>query len=99
MHRPSMSAGPFAPATRGRPTSGPLHALVFLGGVLFLILGLVGWLLRGQATMEEVVLVLDLTVGGTLMCTAALVGRARSSELRRSAQLAVLQLAARRMST
>src|SRR6185436_17907786 len=68
-------------------------------GVLFLMLGLVGWIVRGgPGTLEEVVLVLDLTIGGTLLCTAALVGRARSSELRRSAQLAVLQLAARRMS-
>ena len=63
------------------------------------MLGLVGWIVRGgPGTLEEVVLVLDLTIGGTLLCTAALVGRARSSELRRSAQLAVLQLAARRMS-
>ena len=99
MQRPRVPGVPFAVPTRGRPTSSRLHALVFVGGVLFLILGLAGWMVHGgPGSMEEVILVLDLTVGGTLLCTSALVGRARSSELRRSAQLAVLQLAARRMS-
>jgi putative methionine-R-sulfoxide reductase with GAF domain len=40
----------------------------------------------------------DLTVGGTALCTGALVGRARASEARRTGQLAVLQHAAHRMS-
>jgi diguanylate cyclase (GGDEF)-like protein len=99
MQRPLPLGGPFIPATRGRPTSGRFHAVMFVGGVIFLILGLAGWVLRGgPETLEEMVIVLDLTVGGTLLCTSSLVGRARSSELRRSAQLAVLQMAARRMS-
>jgi diguanylate cyclase (GGDEF)-like protein len=99
MQRPRVSRVPFAAPARGRPTSTRLHALVFAGGVLFLVLGLGAWVAYGgPGTMEEVLLVLDLTIGGTILCTAALVGRARSAELRQSAQLAVLQLAARRMS-
>jgi diguanylate cyclase (GGDEF)-like protein len=99
MQRPRLPGVPYAIPTRGRPTSGRLHALVFAGGVLFLILGLIGWIAHGgPESLMEILLVLDLTVGGTLLCTSALVGRARSSELRRSGQLAVLQLAARRMS-
>ncbi len=99
MQRTRVPSDRFVPHRRGRPTSGRLHALVFVGGVLFLILGLAGWMVHGGAgSVGEIILVLDLTIGGTLLCTSALVGRARSSELRRSAQLAVLQLAARRMS-
>ena len=99
MQRRRLPSDRFAAPRRGRPTSNRLHAIVFLGGVLFLILGLAGWMVHGgPGTVEEVVLVLDLTIGGALLCTSALVGRARPSELRWSAQLAVLQLAARRMS-
>jgi diguanylate cyclase (GGDEF)-like protein len=99
MQRLRLPGVPSSRPARGRPTSGRLHALVFVGGVLFLILGLAGWVVHGgPGSLEAVVVVLDLTVGGTLLCTGALVGRARSSELRRSGQIAVLQLAARRMS-
>jgi diguanylate cyclase (GGDEF)-like protein len=75
-----------------------LHLLAFAGGVVLLLLGLLGWTLHGgPGALEEVVLVLDLTVGGTLLITGSLVGRARAAEARRSAQLDVLQHAARRM--
>ncbi len=86
---------------RGGPvTQARLHAIAFLGGVLILLLGVAGWAFAGgPASIEDVVFVLDLTVGGTLLCTGSLVGRARSSEARRNAQLEVLQHAARRMST
>ena len=77
-----------------------LHALAFAGGVLILFLGIIGWAMHGgPSSLEDVVVVLDLTVGGTLLVTGALVGRARASEARRSAQLQVLQHAARRMSS
>ena len=52
----------------------------------------------GPATFEDFVVVLDLTIGGTILATGALVGRARAAEARRDAQLGVLQHAARRMS-
>ena len=79
--------------------SGRLHALVFGGGLLLLFLGVAGWTLHGgPETLEDVVLVLDLTIGGTILCTAALVGRARAAEVRRTGQLGVLQHAAHRMS-
>ena len=84
-----------------RLPAGParLHALAFFGGVLILMLGLAGWAIQGgPASIEDVVVVLDLTIGGTLLATGALVGRARALEARRSAQLQVLQHAARRMS-
>ncbi len=85
--------------TRSRPTSGRLHALVFGGGLLLLFLGVAGWTLHGgPEALEDVVLVLDLTIGGTILCTAALVGRARAAEVRRTGQLGVLQHAAHRMS-
>jgi len=84
---------------RSRPLSGRLHALVFGGGLLFLFLGVAGWTLHGgPETLEDVILVLDLTIGGTILCTAALVGRARAAEVRRTGQLGVLQHAAHRMS-
>jgi diguanylate cyclase (GGDEF)-like protein len=76
-----------------------LHAIAFFGGLLILLLGLAGWAFEGgPESIEGVVFVLDLTVGGTLLATGALVGRARAAEARRNAQLEVLQHAARRMS-
>ncbi|MDP2349743.1 MAG: diguanylate cyclase [Chloroflexota bacterium] len=79
--------------------TGRLHVTVFAGGLLVLILGLVGWAFGGgPASVVDLIIVLDLTIGGTLLCTGALVGRARAAETRRDAQLRVLQLAARRMS-
>lgn len=69
------------------------------GGLLIVALGIVGWAHEGgPASPAELVLVLDLTLGGTILATAALVGRARASDARRAAQLEVLELAARRMS-
>ena len=63
------------------------------------MLGIAGWIARGgPETLGDLVLVLVLTIGGTALCTGALVGRARSAESRRSAELAVLQHAAHRMS-
>jgi diguanylate cyclase (GGDEF)-like protein len=77
----------------------PLHAVAFLAGVLFLMLGAVGWAFAGgPGTIEDIIVVLDLTIGGTILCTSALVGRARAAEHRRDAQLQVLQFAAKRMS-
>jgi len=76
-----------------------LHALAFVGGLSALALGLAGWAFEGGPTsIEDVVVVIDLTVGGTLLATGALVGRARGAELRWAGQLQVLQFAARRMS-
>jgi diguanylate cyclase (GGDEF)-like protein len=76
-----------------------MHLLVLAGGLLVLGLGIAGWTLHGgPTTLEDALIVLDLTVGGTVLATAALVGRARAAEARRSGQLGVLQHAARRMS-
>jgi diguanylate cyclase (GGDEF)-like protein len=73
--------------------------LVFVAGLGILIAGIAGWALKGgPASFEELSVVLDLTIGGTILATGALVGRARASEARRDAQLGVLQHAARRMS-
>jgi diguanylate cyclase (GGDEF)-like protein len=84
---------------RAVPAQASLHAVAFFGGLLILTLGLVGWALGGgPASLEDIVIVLDLTIGGTLLVTGGLVGRARSSEARRNAQLEVLRHAARRMS-
>ena len=96
-----IRAVPGRPGVRphARPASGRVHALVFAGGLLFLALGIAGWMARGgPETLGDLVLVLDLTIGGTALCTGAIVGRARASEARRTAQLAVLQHAAHRMS-
>jgi diguanylate cyclase (GGDEF)-like protein len=83
----------------GHYSSDRLHALAFGGGLLLLVLGISGWMLSGgPESLGEVLLVLDLTVGGTVLCTGSLVGRARDAEARRSADLVVLQYAARRMS-
>ncbi len=79
--------------------TGRVHLPVLAGGVLFLVLGIAGWtLFGGPESIGEAVLVLDLTIGGTILCTAALVGRARAAEVRRTGQLGVLQHAAHRMS-
>jgi diguanylate cyclase (GGDEF)-like protein len=86
---------------RRRPpgTTGRLHAAAFVAGFVVLSLGLAGWAIDGgPASVEDLVLVLDLTIGGTILLTGALVGRARAAEGRRDAQLRVLQLAAKRMS-
>jgi diguanylate cyclase (GGDEF)-like protein len=84
---------------RSRLVSGRVHALVFTIGLLFLCMGVAGWAVRGgPESLEEMILVLDLTIGGTMLCTTALVGRARAAELRRTGQLGVLQHAAHRMS-
>lgn len=92
---------------RGRSRSGRggsipstrLHAVAFLGGLLVLVLGLVGWAFAGgRESMRDLAIVLDLTIGGTFLLTGALVGRARSAEAHREAELQVLGHAARRMS-
>jgi diguanylate cyclase (GGDEF)-like protein len=84
---------------RGSPSPTRLHALAFVGGLICLGLGLGGWLLTGgPVSAQELVIVLDLTVGGTVLATGALVGRARAAEARRGGQLQVLQAAAHRMS-
>jgi diguanylate cyclase (GGDEF)-like protein len=84
---------------RAVPTAARLHAAIFGGGLLILILGIMGWMFQGgPANARELLIVLDLTVGGTVLITGALVGRARSAESRRAAQLTVLQQSARRMS-
>ncbi len=77
-----------------------LHSVVFAVGLVLLGLGLLGWALDGgPGSLGEFLFVVDLTVGGTILLTGALVGRARAAEARRDGQLRVLQLAARRMST
>ena len=76
-----------------------LHTIAFFGGLLILVLGVTGWAFGGgPESIGDIVLLLDLTIGGTLLATGALVGRARAAEARRNAQLEVLQHAARRMS-
>jgi diguanylate cyclase (GGDEF)-like protein len=76
-----------------------MHAVVLAGGIGIMTLGLLTWaLLGGPQSIQEVIIVVDLVVGGTVMVTGSLVGRARASEGRREAQLSVLQHTARRMS-
>lgn len=85
--------------TFGNGARARLHAIAFAGGLLVLALGILGWALDGgPTTIGDLVVVLDLTVGGTILLTSALVGRARAAEARRDAQMRVLQLAAKRMS-
>jgi diguanylate cyclase (GGDEF)-like protein len=73
--------------------------MAMFGGALTLVLGIAGWMATGgPRTLGELVVVLDLTAGGALLTTGSLVGRARSAESRRSAQLGALAQAARRMS-
>jgi diguanylate cyclase (GGDEF)-like protein len=86
-------------ARRASVSASRLHSVAFGGGLATLTLGLVGWLLLGgPRTVQDVLVVLDLTVGGTILLTGSLVGRARASQARREAQLRVLQYTARRMS-
>ncbi len=62
-------------------------------------LGIASWFTTGgPANPTEIVVVLDFTIGGTLLTTGSLIGRARSKESRLEAQLQVLGQAARRMS-
>ncbi len=97
---------PRIPATvhriAARPTSASAtrpHSIALGGGLLFLVLGLTGWVLfGGPESIQELLVVIDLTVGGTVLATGSLVGRARAAEARRDAQLGVLQHTARRMS-
>ena len=91
------------PPNRPRPpfrfASIGLHAIVFVAGILVLLLGAAGWALSGgPASFGDIVVVFDLTVGGTILTTGALVGRARAAELRRDAQVRAIGHAARRMS-
>ena len=82
-----------------RPSDGRLHTLVLIAGIMTLGFGLAAWVMTGGPTsLSEAVVVLDLTVGGTLLVTGSLVLRARAAEAHRDAQLAVLGHAARRMS-
>ena len=82
-----------------RPARPRLHVLALTGGIVTLALGLAAWLATGTPRSPgELVVMLDLTVGGTLLTTGSLVGRARAGESHRDAQLAVLAQAARRMS-
>jgi diguanylate cyclase (GGDEF)-like protein len=76
-----------------------LHTIAFAGGLIALAGGIAGWAIAGgPSSIEELIIVLDLTVGGTVLLTGAVVGRARAAEARRAGQLQVLQLAAKRMS-
>ncbi len=89
-----LLAGP-----RGSTPATRLHSLAFAGGLVILLLGAAGWAIEGgPSSITEMLLVVDLTVGGILLTTGALVGRARMAEARRAGQLRVLQYAARRMS-
>ena len=82
-----------------RFTQSRLHTLALVGGILTLGLGMASWVVAGGPTsLGQFVIVLDLTIGGTLLTTGSLVGRARAAEAHRNAQLAVLGHAARRMS-
>jgi diguanylate cyclase (GGDEF)-like protein len=80
--------------------SSRMHSAAFVSGLALLGLGLAGWAVDGgPGPLRELVIVLDLTIGGTILLTGALVGRARAAEARRDGQLRVLQLAAKRMSS
>lgn len=76
-----------------------LLAIVALCGLGVLAAGAEVWLSAGgPLPVVELVMVLLLLAGGTLLVMAGLVGRARGAEAHRIAQLAVLAQAARRMS-
>jgi diguanylate cyclase (GGDEF)-like protein len=98
VNRPSTTRNRIA-AGRSRVSTTRLHSIAFVGGLMILGLGVTGWAVSGgPSSMQELLIVLDLTVGGTIITTGALVGRARASEMRRAAQMSVLQQTARRMS-
>jgi diguanylate cyclase (GGDEF)-like protein len=81
------------------PAWARLHALSLVGGILTLGLGVAAWIMRGgPGSLVDILVALDFTVGGTLLTTGSLVGRARAAAAHRNAQLAVLGQAARRMS-
>ncbi len=85
-------------ARRRRVPAPRFHLLAFAGGVVALAMGMVGWWLEGgPQSVAELVIVVDFTVGGTILVTGALVGRARGGEARRTAQLEALRAAAGRM--
>ena len=99
VQRLALNQGFALPLRRQPGAAGRLHAVAFVGGLIVLALGLAGWAIAGHpGSVEDLVILLDLTIGGTLLGTGALVGRARSGEARRDAQLRVLQFTARRMS-
>jgi diguanylate cyclase (GGDEF)-like protein len=76
-----------------------MHVVALVGGIMAVILGVIGWaVIEGHESLSDLAVVLDLTVGGTVLITGALVGRARSAEAHREAELQVLGHAARRMS-
>ncbi len=76
-----------------------IHAIVLVTGVLVLLLGAAGWALAGgPSSIGDVIFALDFTIGGTILTTGALVGRARAAEGRRDAQVRAISHAARRMS-
>jgi diguanylate cyclase (GGDEF)-like protein len=87
------------PRRSGPEATSRLHAIVFAGGVVTLAFGLLAWALAGgPSSFSDFVVAIDLTIGGTLLSTGSLVGRARASEARSEARLSVLGQAARRMS-
>jgi len=82
-----------------RLTEPRLHALALVGGIVTLALGSMAWVTTGgPSSFAQFVVLLDFTIGGTLLTTGSLVGRARAAEAHRNAQLAVLGQTARRMS-
>lgn len=77
-----------------------IHVVALAGGILALAVGILGWATQGgPRSLEELIVVLDFTIGGTVLVTGALVGRARSAEARRAVQLDALRAAAGRMSS
>ena len=91
--------GRLRPGRRATPPTPRLHVLAFVGGLVALALGVAGWAIAGgPSSIEDLIIVLDFTIGGTVLLTGALVGRARAAEARRAGQLLVLQGAAKRMS-
>ena len=59
----------------GRKGPTRLHGLAFVAGLGILAAGIAGWALTGgPASFEEFAVVLDLTIGGTILATGALVG-------------------------
>jgi diguanylate cyclase (GGDEF)-like protein len=104
VQEPTSSSSPRHPSRPRRPRRAlrfpvGLHTIVFAAGILVLVLGAAGWAISGgPSSFSDVIVVLDLTVGGTILTTGALVGRARAAEGRRDAQVRAIGHAARRMS-